>query len=154
MGKFVTKTICTINGKQEFRQLIIVDDKTNIDRLQLEIDTGEHAKKEIEIEGVFDEYENSLESKYKGSLNGLIAIMDRVANLEPVAKEKFRDVTPDGELVKEYEFKYQDIRVYAIKMPNGKLILLGGFKNQQKSDFSKFRSLKKQYLDSIQPKKK
>lgn len=81
--------------------------------------------------------------------NGLLAIMNRVANLQPVAKDKFRDVTPHRELVKEFKFKYQDLRVLAIKIPDGKLVLLGGYKNQQDKDFSKFRSLKKKYLESI-----
>jgi hypothetical protein len=75
--------------------------------------------------------------------------MNRVANLQSVPKEKFRDVTPHGQSCKEYEFKFGDLRVLSIKITNGQLVLLGGYKNQQSSDFIKFRSLKAQYLESI-----
>jgi hypothetical protein len=75
--------------------------------------------------------------------------MNRDANMQSLGDTKFRDVTPDGELVKEYEIKYQDLRAFAIKVPNGKLVLLGGYKNNQKSDFSRFRSIKKHYLESL-----
>ncbi len=150
MSKFVTKNIQLINGKQQFRQLIIVDDKVDASKLQAVIVQKEIDGQEIAFEGVLDIYERSLESKYESSFRGIISIMDRVANLKSVPVDKFRDITPDKELVKEYEFKYQDLRVYAIKILNGKLVLLGGFKNQQDGDFSKFRSLKKAYLQSIQ----
>ena len=80
--------------------------------------------------------------------------MNRVANMESVPETKFKDVTPKREKVKEYEFKYGDLRLYAIKIYEGKLVLLGGFKNQQKKDFGRFRSLKKQFIDSIQKNEK
>lgn len=105
------------------------------------------------INGIWDEYQESLEAKYEGSFYGLLSIMNRDANMQPLSEGKFKDVTPHGELVKEYEIKYQYLRAYAIKIPNGKLILLGGYKNQQKNDFTQFRSLKKQYLESLKSKK-
>jgi hypothetical protein len=155
MSKFVIKNISSILGKQKFKQLIIVDDKVDAAKLQAEIVQKEISGQEITIKGVLDIYEDSLEAKYEGSFRGIISIMDRVANLKSVPVDKFRDITPDKELVKEYEFKYQDLRVYAIKIFNGKLVLLGGFKNQQDGDFSKFRSVKKAYLENFQanPKK-
>ena len=56
------------------------------------------------------------------------------------------NITPHGEIVKEYEFKNGDLRVYAIKDFNGKIIILGGYKNTQQTDINRFRSLKAQYL--------
>jgi hypothetical protein len=143
MPKFVTKSIEIVVGKQQFKQLVIVDDRSDTLKIQEQID-----KKEIEIDGILDIYEQRLESKYEKQFQGIISIMTRVANLQPVSNDKFKDVTPEKELVKEYEFKYQDLRVYAIKITNGKLILLGGYKNNQPSDYSKFRSLKKQFLEN------
>lgn len=137
MSKFVTKVVKEIKGQKRYEQLIILPDSTDISKLDLE-----------KMQGVWDEYEQSLQARYKGSFNGLTAIMIRDANMQSLSKEKFRDVTPDGELVREYEIKYQDLRAFAIKIPNGKLVLLGGYKNQQKEDFKKFRALKKQYLES------
>ena len=142
MSKFVTKTIETVIGRQQFKQLVIVEDKVDAIRLQQQID-----KNEVEIDGVLDVYESNLEDKYKSSFRGMTALMNRVANLQSLPEEKFRDITPDKEIVKEYEIKYQDLRVYLIKIANGKLILLGGFKNNQDSDLKKFRALKRQFLE-------
>ena len=153
MSKFVTKHISSVKGKQKFKQLIIVPDNEDAKQLQAEIDKQESQQEEIELKGELDIYEESLEKKYSSSFRSMIAIMNRVANLQAVPKEKFRDVTPKKETVAEYEFKFQDLRVLAIKIPNGQLILLGGYKNQQSSDFKKFRSLKKQYLESLNQKK-
>lgn len=63
---------------------------------------------------------------------------------------KLRDITPEKESIKEYEFKTKNLRVYAIKTKDGKVIVLGGYKNRQKKDLKKFRSLKKRYLDHKQ----
>jgi mannose/fructose/N-acetylgalactosamine-specific phosphotransferase system component IIB len=146
MSKFVIKNIEAIKGRQQFKQLVIVSDEVNADNLQLQINLKEAKKENVEIMGILDLYENTLEKKYINSFYGIIAIMNRVANLQSVAANKFKDVTPDSEIIKEFEFKYQDLRVLAIKIPGGELVLVGGYKNQQKADFSRFHSLKKQYL--------
>jgi hypothetical protein len=152
MFKFVIKNIEAVKGKQKFRQLVIVGDNVNTNELQARIGARERDEKEVVIKGVLDNYEDNLESKYKSSFRGIVAIMNRVANLQPVPETKFKDVTPNGELVKEYEFKFQDLRVWAIKISDGKLVLLGGYKNQQKKDFKTFRNLKIKYLESINKK--
>lgn len=152
MSKFVIKNIEAVKGKQKFMQLVIVEDSVNANELQTGIDEKEKNGKDHEIKGVLDNYEDDLESKYKSSFRGILSIMNRVANLQSVAEQKFKDVTPSGELVKEYEFKYGDLRVLAIKIPNGKLVLLCGYKNQQKKDFSAFRNLKIKFLESINKK--
>jgi len=77
MHKFVTKNIEEVNGRQECKQLAI--------------------KNERETTGVFDEFQNSLQKKYTNSIIALIAIMNRVANLETVSPDKFKDITPHGE---------------------------------------------------------
>lgn len=154
MPKFVHKNIEAINGKQQFRQLVVVDDREDARKIQKEIDELEAVDEQVPYVGVLDEYENKLESKYRSSFRSLLAIMDRVANLQGLPVEKFRDITPDKQTVKEYEFKCQDLRVYAIKIANGKMILLGGYKNNQSEDISGFRSLKKEYLHSLEEDKK
>jgi hypothetical protein len=138
MSKFVTKTIEAIHGgRQRFEQLVILPDDTDLSKINVNQQVG-----------IWEIYEQSLEDKYAGSFRGLQAIMDLVANLQSVPKDKFRDITPKKEAVKEFEFKYQDLRAYAIKIPNGKLVLLGGFKNNQADDITAFRALKRRYLDS------
>jgi len=65
MSKFVTKTIETVIGRQQFKQLVIVEDKVDAIRLQQQID-----KNEVEIDGVLDVYESNLEDKYKAHSEG------------------------------------------------------------------------------------
>jgi hypothetical protein len=77
--------------------------------------------------------------------------MSFIANLNSLPHSKFKDITPDKEEIKEYEFKSKHLRIYCIKKPNGKIIILGGYKNNQSSDIIKFRSIKQQYLKSLKP---
>jgi hypothetical protein len=152
MAKFVTKNIPLVEGRQQFKQLIIVEDHVDAVKLQVEIVQKEANGQEVEMDGVLDLYEKSLEAKYKSSFRSIIAVMNRVANMESVANDKFKDITPDKVVEKEYEFKHQDLRVYAIKIFTGKLILICGFKNQQRNDIAAFRMLKQRYLESLQKK--
>jgi len=146
MTKFVSKKITAIKGKQEFRQMIVLEDNQTIEQIQKEIDEKESRNEEVDIKGVLDEYEENLESKYQSNFRSILSNMDRIANLMTLSKAKFRDITPEKESVKEYEFKLQDLRIYAIKIQNGQMVILGGFKNNQKDDIRKFRALKKKYL--------
>jgi hypothetical protein len=138
MPIFADKIIKAIKGKQVFKQLVILAEGVKIAEIKLEEEKGE-----------FDLYEERLEDKYKSSFRTIMTYMNLVADNCSVPKEKFKNVTPEKETVQEYEFKAGDLRVFAIKIPNGQLVLLGGYKNQQKKDFVRFRALKKQYLESL-----
>lgn len=123
MPKFALKKIKAIKGKQSFYDLKIND------------------------VGQFESFSNELGEQYKNELLTLNARMDLVANLNRLPKEKFRDITPKKESVKEYEFKTKHLRLYAIHIEKtGKIIVLCGYKNTQKSDITSFRSLKSQFL--------
>ena len=109
---------------------------------------------ELVIDGVgqLEAFEQELRDKhnrYLTELEMLFAYIQYAANGQSLSETKFRDITPVGESVKEYEFKSKHLRVYAIKKPNGKIIVLGGLKTTQKADFKRFRSLKAQYLNSL-----
>lgn len=39
-------------------------------------------------------------------------------------------------------------KIYAIKKENGKIIIFSGYKNRQKKDIRKFRSIKKRFLEA------
>lgn len=88
------------------------------------------------------------EGNLRKQLIGIVHNMNEVANRKSLPKEKFRDITPDKESVKEYEFKKGDLRVYAIKDAAGHIVILGGKKNSQKRDIKSFRSIKHRYLRS------
>lgn len=98
----------------------------------------------------FDEFEEEIlkNKKYRNELGMIyryIELSSEIGSLPP--KNHFEDITPQREKVKEYEFKTKHLRVYAIKKPNGKIIILGGYKNRQAKDLNKFRSIKRRYLD-------
>lgn len=123
MARFALKKIDAVQGIQSFEKLLV--DGT----------------------APFDSFESGLESKDKRSLEKIYYYMNEVANCRTLPKTKFRDVTPGKQRVKEYEFKDGALRVYAIAKPEGKIIVMGGYKNRQKKDFKKFRSLKERYLE-------
>lgn len=131
-----------VKGRETFYQLTI-DDTYTI--------SGNETPEELNAKktGVLDFFENSLEKKYKKNLNGIYTYMNLVAQGVSVPKEKFKEITPDKETVKEYEFKNGDLRVYAIKTSAGKIILFPGYKNKQKKEINQFRELKRQYLLSL-----
>lgn len=108
--------------------------------------------KKLVIDG-FSPYEEfwmqvEKEGNLRKQLIGIVHNMNEVANRKSLPKEKFRDITPDKESVKEYEFKKGDLRVYAIKDVAGHIVILGGKKNSQKRDIKSFRSIKQRYLRS------
>ena len=149
MAKFVTKTVSAVKGKQKFKALVIVDDKVDAVALQNDINEKEENGKEVTNLSVLDNYENELEAKYKSPYLRIIGNMNRVANLQSVSQDKFKDITPNKDDVAEYEFKYGDLRVYTIKVPDGQLVMLGGYKNKQTKNISEFRSRKKEYLNYL-----
>ncbi len=128
MPTFALKKVEAIQAKQELDELIIdgIGQLTEFERLIEKTDT-----------------------RYLTEFKTLLSYMDYAANGNSLPDTKFKDVTPDGTMHKEYEFKSKHLRIYAIKQPNGKIIVLGGFKTTQKADFKRFRSLKEQYLNSL-----
>lgn len=125
MSKFALKKLTMIKGKQDFFDL------------------------QINGIGQFDYFDKNVEAQYKSEVVTLITRMEWVANSNPLPKTKFRNITPKKQIVKEYEFKTKHLRLYVIHIVNtGKVIVVCGCKNTQKSDIVKFRSLKKQFLES------
>jgi len=124
MSTFAVQKIETINGKQVFYKLVI--DGTS----------------------PLDEFEESLEEQYKTEMDRIYFYMEEVANLRSLPRTKFRELKGAKSNIKEYEFKSEHLRVYAIKQPNCKLVVMCGYKNTQDEDIIKFRSLKNRYIFS------
>ena len=126
MLKFTTERIDAIHCLQQFEQLVVNGD------------------------GQLNIFEKDLkDTTYQSEFKTLLTYMEYLGNNGTLPKTKFRDVTPKGEKVKEYEFKSKHLRIYAIQKTNGKIVILGGYKNNQYKDFGRFRSLKKQLLASL-----
>ena len=79
-----------------------------------------------------DEFENKLEEVYKTELRTIYAYMDQVANLKPLPQNKFHFYNDGKGGFREFEFKSKHLRVYGIVINEGKLIILGGTKANQK----------------------
>jgi putative component of toxin-antitoxin plasmid stabilization module len=127
MPNFALADMPEIRGKIKFRKLI-VDGVCPYDEFCSEV-----------------RHDGNLEKQLAGLLNN----MNQVAGMNRLPHEKFKDITPKGELIKEFEVKKGDLRVYMIK-EEGHVVIIAGKKNTQQKDIRRFQSLKKQYLDSKQ----
>lgn len=163
MPKFALKHIRTKKGKMFFKQLVILNDQENADKIQAEILEAEETNTRIDEnklaiekkkirDGVLDVYEDAIEHSDKSSLRGIFALMDLVVDLQKLPKTQFRPLQPKSKNG-DFEFKRGDLRIYGIDIEGGKLIIKCGHKNTQDEDVSHFRSLKEQYLESLKPKK-
>lgn len=125
MSKFALEDMPEVKGQIKFKKLI-VDGVCQYDEFC----------KQIEEEG-----------NLKKQLIGVMSNMNQVAQMKRLPRQKFRDITPKKELIKEFEIKKGDIRVYIIK-EQGHIVVLGGKKSAQDEDIKQFRSIKNRYLNS------
>lgn len=128
MPTFALKKVESIQAKQELDELVVDG-------------VGQLA--------AFEELLTSNHKHYLSEFRTMLSYIEYVANGNSLPDTRFKDVTPAGVVIKEYEFKSKHLRLYAIKQLNGKVIILGGLKTKQTEDFKRFRSLKKQYLNSL-----
>ncbi len=107
--------------------------------------------KKLIIDGVcpYDEFCDQIrrEGNLAKQLIGIINNMNQVANLKRLPREKFRDITPRNDAIKEFELKKGDLRIYLIK-EEVHILILGGKKSSQHRDIKHFRFLKKRYIES------
>ena len=119
---------------------------------KLEAVKGKQSFFHLEINGSseFKSFCDNLESnpQYRSEILRLFSIMDLVSNLHLLPDNKVKDITPKKEIIKEYEFKSRNLRVYAFKTDDGKIVVSAGFKTEQKRDLKHFRRIKKLYLRS------
>lgn len=97
--------------------------------------------------GVLDLFERDLEKKNKKDLEMIYAYMNMVANGEHIPGTKYHILERDkNDPYQDFEFKHGKLRVYGIKIPAGKLVVLGSYKSQEKRSIKQLRSFKKQYF--------
>lgn len=127
MPNFALKKLEMINGSQDFFEMII-DGTSQFEQFISSVKTDD---------------------RYKSEIKTILAYMDFVANLKTLPMTKFKDITPAKADVKEYEFKSKHLRVYTFHLSGtGKIVTLWGFKKNQKTDITKFRSLKTRFLQN------
>lgn len=106
---------------------------------------------DLEVDGLrsIKSFKAGLDKRYETEVVTLYAYLELVANNHSLPKTKFRDITPDGEAIKEFEIKSKHLRVYGITTDDGKIIVYWGYKTDQDKDMVRFRSIKTQYLNSL-----
>ena len=107
----------------------------------------------LEVDGInqYREFELQIEQEgtYVSELRTIQTRMIEVANLQRLPKTKFRLISNDKDLVKKYEIKTNNLRVYLFHEElKGHIVVCGGKKNSQPKDIRKFNSLVKQYLNA------
>lgn len=98
----------------------------------------------------YDEFEKQIEKEgsYSSELVTIQARLQEIADCKLLPKEKFRNITPKKEQVKEYEIKTRHLRVYLFhEEKTGRVITCGGKKTTQKKDINHFRWVKKEYFN-------
>ena len=107
----------------------------------------------LRVNGIcpIDEFwtEIQMQGNLDKQLNTAIATMESVAMDFKLPEKKYKNITPRGEKLNEYEVKTKDLRIYMFRNPSGAIVILGGKKSSQPRDINKFRNLKREYIDSI-----
>jgi len=115
----------------------IVDANTKMKVLDLQVDGKrllEDFEQEIEKNGKLNVYASALK------------IIEHSANGFRLPKTKFRPIQDTGLKCKFYEAKKDDVRVYLFQDPQGRVIVCGGLKGNQKKDLKKYIAIVKDYL--------
>jgi len=127
MHTFATETIDAIRGKQSFEKLVI-DDVCLLDEFEKEINSN---------------------SQHKSEYTTILTYMNLVANGISLPNTKFREIKGSKIKHKRYEFKKGQLRIYAFNKPNGKIVVMGGYKKDQEKDISKLNTIVKEYITSL-----
>ena len=119
---------------------------------RLDIIVGKQSFSKLIVDGrdLLNEFELTLEERYRSEMRTIYAWMQMVADLNPVPGTVYHPLSDGKDRFREYEFKSKHLRVYTIAAPDGKIIVLGGKKNRQRQDIRRFRELKKQFIKYLQ----
>lgn len=124
MRTFASEIFEVVQGKQVFEKLL-VDNVCLIDEFEQEINAN---------------------PQYISELKTIYAYMNFLASGGTLPKTKFREIKGDKISQKRYEFKSKNLRVYVFGIFGGKMVVLGGYKNNQEADIRKFNSIVKEYF--------
>jgi len=99
----------------------------------------------------FDLFEKEIQKdgNLKRELLKIQTRLQEIAEGKILPPNKFKDITPKGEMVKEYEVKSDHLRVYFFFESNtDRIIICGGKKTTQSKDIAHFQKIKKAYLSA------
>lgn len=111
---------------------------------------GKQVFEKLFVNGIclIDEFEKEVieRDQYVAEYKTLVTYMEFFANGKTLPEKKFREIKSGKLSVKQYEFKSKNLRVYVFGIFGGKMVVLGGYKNNQKADIRKFNSIVKEYF--------
>ena len=122
MSNFALKRIKAVKGQIKFAELFIDDI------------------------GQLTSFQEALGNKDQADLDSIFYYMERVSNSEILPHKQFKKVKINKN-TEVYCFKKGVLRVYAIKGDDGKIIVLGGFKNTQDEDYNLLGKLIPQFKE-------
>ena len=102
----------------------------------------------VDEECQFDNFQSILQKSSIKSLTKIFRYMEWKQDGHSLPKDKYRQLQPTQE-VPDYEFKGDNIRVYNIDIEGFGIIILGGFKGNQKKDISKLREIKENFVEFL-----
>jgi putative component of toxin-antitoxin plasmid stabilization module len=104
----------------------------------------------IDGSSLFDNFIGSIEGNktFENELAGAIRNLELASNLLRLPKTKFREIKQQKLKIKFFEAKYGAIRIYHFQEKNtGRIIVLGGLKNNQQIDIKSAIRTIKNYQD-------
>ena len=112
------------------------------------ITAGQHKILQLQIDGKrqFDSFETELKgTDYEIEYAQLTSWLDYYCKTGIIANGRLKELQRNKkDPIKEFEFRTTNLRFYAIQGVTGKIIILCGYKKNQKEELKKFRALKKQ----------
>ena len=123
-----------------------------IELKRLEVIEGRQTFEKMILDGrdLLEEFERSLEERYRSEMRTIYAWMQMVADLRPVPGTRYHAISDGNDGFREYEFKSKHLRIYAFTKLDGKIVVMGGKKNRQRRDIKRFKELKRLYIKYLQ----
>lgn len=137
------------------QSLVISKQMTKFELLEVEQANGKIPFFKLCINGncQFDEFYNNYikNGNFVSRFNACFQIMNYVSDGHILPNTKFRNLeNPDPVKIQEFEVKKDEIRIYTIKIDKGFVIIFCAYKSKkQQKDILKFRSIKKDFLNSL-----
>ncbi|WP_041258095.1 hypothetical protein [Fibrella aestuarina] len=113
---------------------------------KIEFITGREQVFQLVIDGVkqLDLFEQETGDQYARHYQGILAVLEMAVSGVRLPKEKYHPFNLKKTSLKVFECKRSDLRLYGFQGPDGKVIVLGGFKNRQPADIRRLESLLKE----------
>jgi len=132
MHIFATENMEEVKGSQQTFDKLFINGKCLLDDFEEEIRKNKQH---------YSEYKT------------ILSYMNMLADGQSLPRKKFREIEGKKPNVKRYEFKSKNLRVYAFNKPNGKIVVIGGYKSNQDKDITQLNAIVTEFL-SHQPDKR